>query len=1009
MTCNFRVPALAFLLLGFFTCGCSSVYGELLAYDSFDYRLGTAIQPGGTLGGAEQGFANAWLFTGYAGEIVAPLEFPGIAGSGNALRFSRNDGGLLFRGMDRELSAGTYYMSMIFLRTDADNGGSENWSIKLQSEASHSAGPASAALLTAGTTSAELPQLKVGSGDLQTGSSAYAIGTPVFMLLKFSIDDNGSESAALKWYNDGDRPPTDESEISWDVTAEGEFSGGAGWKIGLPAYIGAMTIDEFRLGTELADVIYGKQNETADDGEEDYQKVLNHVLLSANRYRFNTGDASNQCITMDISAADTNGAPVFLQNPDYRLSHQQWVIEELGDNRCALRCAYEPNSVYLCADSGGDGWSAGDSVQARSWSDAEGFYWTVLPQADGRIVLQLQGTGFCLTRSSSAQGTPVTIAVWNGADAQMWTLDMRENVQSPSITRGTDGSLLAMFKYLSVTGNNGMLYASENDGKTWSLRKKFDEGVYGQTVFVLNNALYMIYGESGAPTQLKLAKSTDHGFSWSTSVIVDLGADVTSGGAEVVILNGILYYGFIDRGGPSGSWSQDFRLCVASCPANSDLMVSGNWTITDPLAFPSSPAVSGTREGWMEPNCVPGPDGRVWMIARVDKTDTGDVAAVLKVSEDRTQLEFVNRYPATGTATGFIHAPWAGCSKFHILYDEVSGRYLALSNPYLGAPSSASGFPYVRNILALYESTDLKIYRLVKTLINDDVYEDWEQSSHYAGFQYPAFMIDGSVLRYVSRTAYRTYKGYHDANYGSYHELKNFRNYLSPDGEIVHYRFDNPDDPGYNSAKMRGTGADVNGAAYSASGRYGGCLSFDGTNDFLGLMNRVSPKLHRASKISLSVWMKNDTVSAGPIFTSAINDGQAGPSLQLLYGKLVMSARSTSSDELQTRRFSFPGTGEWHHIVAQWDFNGDTMRLWLDRVEQTGTETVSFKNTEYIREAPAQQDRIGGHFNGSTFFKGSMDEFRLFSRELSQSEINAFYNGLDNASGFLFMLRASNR
>ncbi len=981
-----------------------SADAELLVYESFEYHLGGTVQPGGTLGGTEQGFTNAWLFTGYNGEIVSPLGFDGIESSGNALKITRNDGGSLFRGLDRQLPSGIYYTGMIFLRTDADNGGYENWSLQLKSDSSHASGSGSTSLLTVGATSLELASLKIGTGTAQTGTNAYVIGSPVFMLARFTISSNGEETASMKWYNPGDALPSDESTIVWDATVSGEFSGGSGWSLILPSYIGFMTIDEFRLGTELMDVIAGQQNRTAGDGDDDYQKVLSRTLLAVNRYRINTGDASNQFITADVSAGYTNGSQVILQNPNVKLQNQQWLLEQTSNDVYAIRCAYPSPGLYLCADPGDDGWSDGDLLQVRAWSNADGFLWVIHPLTNGMVSLQLQDLDLYLTRSSSMLGTPITVSAWTGSSEQTWMLDMRENVQSPYIVKGPDGSLLASFKYLSVNGNNGMLYASENEGKTWSLRHQFDEGVYGQTMFTLNDVLYMIYGSNTDPNTLKLAKSMDNGYSWSGSVIAEMSTNITSSGSAEVIHNGILYYAFTDSGGSTRGWDR-FRLRVASCSIDQDLTETGKWTVTEPMAFPVLPAVSRTVGGWLEPCCAVGPDGKIWVVARVDSIDTGDVAAILKVSDDRTQLEFENQYPAPGTETGFMDAPWAGSSMFQILYDDVSQRYLAVSSPYMGAPAPNSSNPYVRNILALYESFDLKNFRLVKTLINDDALEDWVQSSWHTGFQYPAFIIDGDTLRYVSRTAYRTYRDYHDANCGTYHELKNFRQYLSPDGEIARYCFDNPEDPGYNSAKMRGSSANVYGAAYSASGKRGGCLSFNGADNWIGLMNRVPPKLHRAKQVSISVWIKPAVVSSpGAVYTAPIDGLAAGISLQLLYDKIMLSARSCVDDALQARRFDFNSDGAWHHLVALWDFENDTLRVWLDKTEQAGTDPVSFSRSEYTRRAPSVQDAIGCHYNGLNFFKGEMDELHIYSRALSQDEIDELFKAGTAQEGFLFQL-----
>lgn len=970
----------------------SSAAGALIAYDSFDYPLGTLIADGGTLGSATNGFLNAWKFSGYTGEVVGSISF---SGSGNALKVDRNDGGYLFRGMDGSLSAGTYYMSMVFYRDDYNSGGSENWFWQLKHAASYSTGPTSSTKLMAGSTSSELVNLQVAGDSAQSGTESYAVGSPVMMLLKFTIDDVGAESASMKWYFDGGVIPEDAGDIEWDAVSSGSFSGGIGWRLVLPENIPSMMIDEFRLATELADVIPAQHASRTDD----FNDALHSILKSTHQYRI-VNSTTNQYLTVNNSGGYADCTPVELQYPNGQLT-QFWFMEPIDGTQFGIRCLDASYYIHGYADT--NGWNEGDSVDIRSWNNWDSQKWIVDPLTGGVVRIQMVeagavGTNFYLSSESLTNDTPAQIYSWEGATYQQWIMDLRENVQSPAIARGTDGALLSFFRYVSQTNTaQGLLYASQDDGETWGLRASFDQGIYGPALFVLDNTLYMLCSNTSDPQKLLLKKSMDHGVSWTDYTLVTSSNSIQAGCGSELIKDGILYYCFRDNG----------RLCTASCPVTNDITVSANWIITSPQNFPSQPAVSGTRNNWNEPNCVEGPDGRVWVIARVDKVDAGDVAAVLKVSTDRQTLEFTNQYPAPGYETGFIQAPWAGSSKFHIVYDSVSERYLVLSNPYLGAPSENSRHPFVRNVLALYETEDLKNYELVKTLINDDCYESWPLSSWYTGFQYPAFIVDGSTLKYVSRTAYNSFCNYHDANYATYHELENFRAYLSPDGEIAYYSFDDLNDPGYDFSKMRGSSGDIYGAAYVAGGKYGGCLTFDGVDDWVGLMNRVSPKLHRCGQVSLSVWIKNDTNSSGPVFTSAISPSstpgsdRAGITLQVLNGLLVMGGRSVPGDNHQSRSFSFSSTGQWHHIVALWDFENDTMRLWLDQVEQAGSGSVSFGNAEYTRGDPTHQDGIGRHFNGDSFFDGCVDELHVFKRSLSQDEIADLYDGAGHCSGFL--------
>ena len=233
----------------------SSAMGALIVSDNFDYPLGTTIVAGETLGDAGDGFLNAWKFTTHSGEVVGNLNFPGVESSGNALKVTRNTGGSLFRGMDHS-PAGTYYISMIFYRNDTNNGGGENWRLELRHSAGYSGIDGSSVKYQVGSSSLELAEAKAaGAASSSYGTTAYAIGSPVFVLAKVEISGSGADTVSMKWYNTLDLVPTADSGIVWDAVSTGEFVAGAGWKLILPTYIGTMTIDEFRVGTELADVV----------------------------------------------------------------------------------------------------------------------------------------------------------------------------------------------------------------------------------------------------------------------------------------------------------------------------------------------------------------------------------------------------------------------------------------------------------------------------------------------------------------------------------------------------------------------------------------------------------------------------------------------------------------------------------------------------------------------------------------------------------------------------------
>ena len=82
--------------------------------------------------------------------------------------------------------------------------------------------------------------------------------------------------------------------------------------------------------------------------------------------------------------------------------------------------------------------------------------------------------------------------------------------------------------------------------------------------------------------------------------------------------------------------------------------------------------------------------------------------------------------------------------------------------------------PTGRNYLALIASDDMIHWEKVSDLLN---YSHLPEKD--VGFQYVTFLIEGDDLIYDSRTAFNGAHNFHDANYATFHRVKNFRNLLT--------------------------------------------------------------------------------------------------------------------------------------------------------------------------------------------------------------------------------------
>ena len=103
--------------------------------------------------------------------------------------------------------------------------------------------------------------------------------------------------------------------------------------------------------------------------------------------------------------------------------------------------------------------------------------------------------------------------------------------------------------------------------------------------------------------------------------------------------------------------------------------------------------------------------------------------------------------------------------------DDSTGAYWSLSSPNTD-PSCVNQ----RNVLAIYNSTDLLTWHRRATLLEDDSVLSPEESAALTGFQDAGWQLEGADIPYVLRAAYGGAHNYHDSNRITFHRVKDFRN-----------------------------------------------------------------------------------------------------------------------------------------------------------------------------------------------------------------------------------------
>jgi hypothetical protein len=103
-------------------------------------------------------------------------------------------------------------------------------------------------------------------------------------------------------------------------------------------------------------------------------------------------------------------------------------------------------------------------------------------------------------------------------------------------------------------------------------------------------------------------------------------------------------------------------------------------------------------------------------------------------------------------------------SKFQLRQDPATKKYFAICSEHVdGMPGN------MRSVLSLAVSDDLISWKIAKRLID---YRHLPPSD--IGFQYCDFQFKGEDILFVCRTAFNRPRNYHDANYTTFHIIKNF-------------------------------------------------------------------------------------------------------------------------------------------------------------------------------------------------------------------------------------------
>lgn len=176
----------------------------------------------------------------------------------------------------------------------------------------------------------------------------------------------------------------------------------------------------------------------------------------------------------------------------------------------------------------------------------------------------------------------------------------------------------------------------------------------------------------------------------------------------------------------------------------------------------------------------------------------------------------------------------------------------------------------------------------------------------------------------------------------------------------------------------------------------GGCLDFDGENDYVNASD-----LDSNGSMTVMAWFRLDQ-APGNGLEDAIVVSDAGGSInrgfQLHFndGSLEGTIRDgENTSTVTSTAFSSSDIGQWHHVALMIDADTDETSLYLNG-EEVDTDTTADSHRSVDRPTI-----IGAYHGPSQQFDGQIDEVAVYNRSMTTTELEGRYELLEYSKDFI--------
>jgi hypothetical protein len=198
-------------------------------------------------------------------------------------------------------------------------------------------------------------------------------------------------------------------------------------------------------------------------------------------------------------------------------------------------------------------------------------------------------------------------------------------------------------------------------------------------------------------------------------------------------------------------------------------------------------------------------------------------------------------------------------------------------------------------------------------------------------------------------------------------------------GPVAAYSFDLSSGTSLPDLSGHGHTGAIRGATWT-SGRYGNALQFDGADDWVTIAD--APDLDLTGGMTLMAWVY--PTSGYGARDVLVKEG-SGYEIYNLYARQYGASGSQATARVNgtLREVSGPALAlnTWTHLASTYD--GTTLRLYVNGVERAALSAGG------AMAASSGVVRLGGNSLWGEFFRGKIDEVRIYNRALGAAEIQS--------------------